>query len=112
MKWIALAVFLLPAASNAQIYDVNAKKDPMYKYYACVNNEAVKYSKSSEPAEVAATAAIQSCSSYEEKHIFRGEIADALSPSQKNELSKKLHEKAKPFAVKVILDERLKQSSN
>lgn len=112
MKWIALVACLLPTFLNAQIYDINAKEDPMYKYYACVNNEAVKYSKSSEPAEVAATAALQSCSSYEANHIFRGEIADALSPSKKNEISKKLHEKAKPFAIKVILDERLKQSSN
>lgn len=107
---LIMLLALAPAISCAQVYDIKAKKDPGYKYYACINNESIKYSKLPESAEVAAMAAIESCSEYEEKHIFREGITgvEMLTVAQKNELISILHEKAKPFAIKIILDERLK----
>lgn len=109
IKLILLSA-LVPTISYAEVYDIKAKKDPGYKYYACVNNESIKYSKLPESAEVAAMAAIESCSEYEKKHIFREGIVgiETLTVAQKNELISILHEKAKPFAIKVVMDERLK----
>lgn len=108
-KWFLLT--LLPVVCHAEIYDINTKKDPGYQYYACVNNESVRYSKTSEPAEVAAIAALQSCSEYGDRHVFRNGMAQHLTPVQKNELSNKLRETWKPLAIKIILDERLKNTN-
>lgn len=102
MKKLFLLILFLPALCSA---NQSRENDPRYQYYSCVKRESLKYSKSSEPAETAAIAAIQSCRSFETKAVYAA--GPELSPVQQQKIRALFQEQTKPFAIKIIMDARL-----
>lgn len=104
MKKAALILLvMLPAVAAVSSTKEN---DPRYKYYSCVKQAAIKYAKSTEPAETAAIAAIESCIP-EENDAVKAAGPDLSSAQQRN-IRALFREQTQPFAIKIIMDERLK----
>ncbi|HFY0733488.1 TPA: hypothetical protein ACIGWT_004479 [Citrobacter amalonaticus] len=106
MKKLFLLLLILPVLTVAKTPKEN---DPRYQYYVCVSQQAIKYSRSTEPAETAATAAIQSCLDSEEKAVDAA--APGQNPMQKRNTRELFREQTLPFAIKIIMDERMKRQS-
>lgn len=102
---ISLLLLFIPALCFSA---TEKEDDPRFQYYSCVKSESIKYSKSNEPAEIAATAAIESCSMQESKAV--NAAGPGLSPIQQKKVRDLFREQTKPFAIKIIMDERMKKA--
>lgn len=85
------------------------KRDTTFdKYINCARNEAVKYSKSNEPADTVAKTAVIACNDPMMDGLQSTVYWNDLSANGKAEGIRKLEELGERVALKTVMDARLK----